>query len=280
MMEHRGLPLRNILVALDQDPASDTAMEAALAIHRVNDAHVTAIVSLNQPSGAAGTLFPWVPEAIRKTLEKAAFDAHEAVEKKFLAAAADLDPAKIHLIERVTATDTSVAQASRFFDVTLVGLPADMDSAQLHPDRIALLSGRPVLAVPQGINAARTATKAAVAWDGSRAASRALFSSMRMLSTKDSVVLITVGEPPKTRVDGFGLDPKTSLDRQGIPAEWVHIDPNGRSVAEVILHTAASHGAEVLIMGAFEHSKFREDLFGGVTRDVLANTRVPVFLAH
>lgn len=280
MMEKRGLPLRNILVALDQDPVSDTAMKAALAIHRANDAHVTAIVSLYRASGPSGSLFPWVPEAIRTTIEKAALDAHDAVERRFLEATADLDPAKIHLIERVTATDTSVAQASRFFDVTVVGIPDDMESALLHPDRIALLSGRPVLAVPQRTDATRTATKAAVAWDGSRAASRALFSSMRMLSTKDEVVLITVDETAKIKAEGFGLDPKTSLERQGIPSEWIRVEAKDHRVAETILGTATDHGAEVLIMGAFEHSKFREDLFGGVTRDVLASTKIPVFLAH
>ena len=274
------MALNNILVALDNNQSSDAALAGALAIHAAYDAHVTAMVSLQVQKGASGDMFPWVPAAIRKNIEKAASDAHSAVEQKFIDATKDLNRDKIHLIERITATDTSVAEASRFFDISVVGIPSDFDNAALHPDRIALLSGRPVLAFPEGVKSDRIARKAAIAWDGSRAAARALNSSMRVLSTKDEVVLITVGAPPKARSQSSGLDPQTALQRQGIAAKWVHVETNRRSIADTLLESATQHGAEVLIMGAFEHSKFREDLFGGVTHDVMAATNIPVFLAH
>jgi len=274
------MALKNILVALDGSPASDVALQGAVSIQRAYDAHVTAMVSLNVQNGASGDMFPWVPAAIRKNIEKAASDAHDAVERKFAEATRGLDQNKVHLIERVTATDTSVSEASRFFDFTVVGIPSDMDSSKLHPDRIALLSGRPVLAFPEGIDSSRVANKAAVAWDGSRAAARALSSSMRILSTKEEVTLVTVGAPPKAKVENSGLDPQTALERQGISAKWINVEAKGSSIAENLLAAAREHGAEILIMGAFEHSKFREDLFGGVTRDVMASTHIPVFLAH
>ncbi|MEL6522855.1 MAG: universal stress protein [Pseudomonadota bacterium] len=274
------MTLNNILVALDGSPASDVALQGAVSIHKAYNAHVSAMVSLNVQTGASGDIFPWVPAAIRKNIEKAASDAHDAVERAFMEATRDLDQEKVHMIERVTATDTSVSEASRFFDFTVVGIPTDMESSKLHPDRIALLSGRPVMAFPEGNDATRVADKAAIAWDGSRAAARALSSSMRVLSTKEDVILITVDAPPKAKVENSGLDPKTALERQGIAANWINADSKGRGIATTLLASAKDHGAEILIMGAFEHSKFREDLFGGVTRDVMAATDIPVFLAH
>ena len=91
---------------------------------------------------------------------------------------------------------------------------------------------------------------------------------------------MTVGHPPKARIETSGLDPQTSLERQGISANWINV-PQGRGgIAQTILDEAENLGAELLVMGAFEHSKFREDLFGGVTHDVMAATKIPIFLAH
>lgn len=274
------MSLKNILVALDSTSVADVALNGALAIHAAHNAHVTAIVSLMVQSSGAGDMFPWVPAAIRKNVEKAAEETYRAVEQKYKDATRNLDPSKIHLIERLTATDTSVAEASRFFDIAVVGIPSELEHSTLHPDRIALLSGRPVLAFPEGINSTQLARKAAIAWDGSRAAARALASSMRILPTKEEVVLITVGSPPKAKIESSGLDPQTALERQGISARWTNVEAKGQSVADVLLESAGDHGADILIMGAFEHSKFREDLFGGVTHDVMALTKIPVFLAH
>lgn len=274
------MSLKNILVALDNNPSADAALEGAVTMQRAYEAHLTAIVSLQEQQGASADMFPWVPAAIRKNIEKAAADAHDAVEDKFRTATAALDDDKIHLVERVTATDTSVSEASRFFDITVVGIPSAGSVSFLHPDRIALLSGRPVLAFPENARSDHVARKAAIAWDGSRASARALNSAIRFMDTKDEVVILTVGAPPKVSVEGSGLDPKTALERQGIPAQWINVPPGRRGIAQTLLDSAGEHGAELLIMGAFEHSKFREDLFGGVTHDVMAQTEIPVFLAH
>lgn len=272
--------LNNILVALDNNPSADAALRGAVAMQLAYDAHLTAIVSLQEQQGASSDMFPWVPAAIRKNIEKAASDAHDAVEGKFLTATAELNREKIHLVERVTATDTSVSEASRFFDITVVGIPASGSMSFLHPDRIALLSGRPVLAFPENSGGDRVARKAAIAWDGSRASARALNSAIRFMDTKDEVVILTVGAPPKIKIESSGLDPQTALERQGMPAKWIDIEQGKDGIAQTILDGAAEHGAELLIMGAYEHSKFREDLFGGVTHDVMARSNIPVFLAH
>ncbi len=270
--------LRNILVALDGAPPSAAALSAAVAVQRSYGAHLTGFIA---SPGAQGSENTWIPEAILTSLKRSADEAAAQVAERFREATATLDPALVHMVQGENASDKNVAEASRFFDVTLVGIPVAGDiRSGLHPDRIALLSGRPVIAFPSGLESDGIARRAMIAWDGSRAAARALSSAIRILETKDEITIVTVGEPPKPGTIMPGLDPKTSLERQGLSANWQHV-PRGRDgVAATLLATAADIGAEVIVMGAYEHSKFREDLFGGVTNEVMAGTRVPVFLAH
>lgn len=274
------MPIRNILVALDGSPSSVTALGAAVSMQKAYGAHVTGFVALpgDLPGGEGSA---WLPAAIRKTLQSATAEKVAEIRAAFGNATAGLAGDRVHLAGQHHASDTSVAEASRYFDVTLVGI-ADARSRRsaLHPDRIALLGGRPVLAFPAGTDTSRVARRVAVAWDGSRAAARSLSSAVRLLEAKEKVTIVTVGGPGAARAQAQGLDPKTMLSRHGVPADWVHAVPGPGGIAATILAECARLGAELLIMGAYERSKLREDLVGGVTHDVLAATRIPVFLEH
>ncbi|MDA7967108.1 universal stress protein [Ruegeria sp.] len=274
------MPIRNILVAIDGTPSSETALASAVAMQQAYDAHLTGYVATFE-NLRAGDDNSWLPSAIRNMLARNTAEVIEAIEAKFSSATRHLVQEKIHLIERQHANDTSVAEASRFFDVTLVGIPeTGGHRTALHPDRIALLSGRPVMAFPHGFQTTGVSRRVMVAWDGSRAAARSLSSAIRLLETKETVTLVTVGGPPQAGIEASGLDPQTSLKRQGIAADWITVERSRQGIAHTILEQAERLQAELLIMGAFEHSKFREDLFGGVTNDVMAKTNIPIFLAH
>ncbi|MFV0383857.1 universal stress protein [Paracoccus sp. (in: a-proteobacteria)] len=272
------MPLKNVLVALDGAPQSETALRAGIAIQKSYDAHLTGIVSGGDgiaPSAAENT---WIPAAIMASLRKTQNDAISQIEAKFRQATAGLDASHVHLVQ---GGQSSVAEASRFFDATLIGIPErGAGGSGLHPDRIALLSGRPVIAFPAGVDADRVASKVMIAWDGSRAAARSLSSAFRLLDTKDDITIVTVGGPGTARPDEAGLDPQSSLRRQGLRASWIDTPRASGGIAATLLAQADRLGADLIVMGAFEHSKFREDLFGGVTHDVMAQTRIPVFLAH
>ncbi len=78
----------------------------------------------------------------------------------------------------------------------------------------------------------------------------------------------------------FGQDPQTALERQSIPAKWIYVKLKHKDIAHTLLECVDEHRAEILVIGAFEHSNFREDLFGGVTLNVMAQTKIPNFLAY
>ncbi|MFV0490689.1 MAG: universal stress protein [Pseudorhodobacter sp.] len=272
------MPLKNILVALDGAPQADVALRAGIAIQKTYGAHLTGFVPRIENMPPATSEYSWLPSAIVASLRQTQKDAAAKIEADFRKATGMLDQDRIHLVR---SDKTSVAEASRFFDVTLVGIPEHGSrKSSLHPDRIALLSGRPVIAFPEGVDSSRVSSRVMIAWDGSRAAARSLSSAFRLLDTKDEITIVTVGEPGTACQDGEGLDPKTSLERLGLKANWIDVPVAAGGIAATLLGQADKLGAELIVMGAFEHSKFREDLFGGVTHDVMARTRIPVFLAH
>ncbi len=77
-----------------------------------------------------------------------------------------------------------------------------------------------------------------------------------------------------------GRDVMEHLSRHGIRAELLVLPPAGRPVAEVLLEIADVSGSGLLVMGAYEHSRLGETLFGGPTRDVLRQSKIPVLVAH
>jgi len=176
----------------------------------------------------------------------------------------------------------SVSQVARGFDFVITGyhsdLPAD-ESRATSPDLIALQSGRPVLVVPDGFKAEHLAGHALVAWDGKRAATRAVNDAMTILEEKPrKVTLITVGDRLQESPEGAGI--LDHLERHGVQASHVRKPLTRSGVAEIISNTADEIGAKLIVMGAYEHSKFSQDLFGGVTHDVVRSARVPVFMSH
>jgi nucleotide-binding universal stress UspA family protein len=100
-----------------------------------------------------------------------------------------------------------------------------------------------------------------------------------MLEQKGKVTLVTVGKKAVKGVDGIG-GIKTLMERHGVVCEHVHCATAPKGVGYQILSTADEIGAEMIVMGAYEHSKFSHELFGGATTDVMAHSEVPVMLVH
>lgn len=97
---------------------------------------------------------------------------------------------------------------------------------------------------------------------------------MPFLETKGHITLLTVGDEPLNT--GWLVQ---TLERHGVPADAVSVAPRG-SIANTILQESEARGARLIVMGAYEHSKFTHDLTGGVTTALLAQAQIPVLIAH
>lgn len=132
-----------------------------------------------------------------------------------------------------------------------------------------------MLVVPDGYDAPDLADHALVAWNGKRSAARALGDAMLGLEDQARVTVLCVGAE---RVAGSDQLMKT-LARHDIDAE-LRVMPRKGRVSDMILSAAEEASARLIVMGAFEHSKFSHDLVGGVTTDVIRDATVPVFMSH
>lgn len=178
---------------------------------------------------------------------------------------------------------TSVLQHARAADLVVAsqadpawGLSGLVD----FPERLALESGRPVLVVPnRGERQGIPGRHVVIAWNGSREAARAAFDALPLLTRADVVDILSVEEGQMR--DGPAAETlAASLARHGVPARAEHLRANGRDVAEVLLSRAETLGADLVVMGAYGHSRWREYVFGGVTRAMSRHMTLPILLSH
>lgn len=119
-----------------------------------------------------------------------------------------------------------------------------------------------------------------VAWDGSRSASRALADSLPVLKRAREVRLLTVlNEKPGTGRD-HGEAAQRHLRMHGVEAVLDEVDAAGKPIGTVLDHYVKSRSADLLVMGAYGHSRAREFLLGGATEHTLNSPVCPVFLSH
>ncbi|HEY8594695.1 MAG TPA: universal stress protein [Devosiaceae bacterium] len=277
------MTIRNILVPFNTAGASAAALAIALKMAKKYDAHVTGLfcgdprIALRSGLGA----WPELVEAVRAGHERLRQEARDRFHAAIAAEASDR-AGKTHWIAVEREVDTAIMEYARYVDITVIGASPEgtvSEETEFHADRICLASGRPVLVVPKDYRTDTLGEHAIVAWDGKRAAARALGDAMQILESKSKVTVLSVGED-HTPEPKEGLDIVEHLRRHGLETEFVHIPRKDRSVAKAIAGYCATSGAGILVMGAYEHSKFNEDLFGGVTHSVLRNLTIPTLMAH
>lgn len=275
------MAIQNLLVAYNGGAASDAALHLALQMASKYDAHLTGIVA-HGASSVTKNIPNWLSDAMRTSIGEITERRTVELGQKFQTyAEGKIDKDKLHWIDVKANPDKAVTFYSRFFDLTILGQYENLiaaDELLLHPDRIAFESGRPILVAPKTHSEVEINEHAVVAWDGRRTASRAFFDAMQVLETKKKVSIVTVGKPGCIPIS-TEIDLPTILARHGVAADHTYL-PNVGSIAHTLLEHCATVGAGLLVMGAYEHSKISEDLFGGVTSSVLQNTNVPLFLSH
>lgn len=174
---------------------------------------------------------------------------------------------------------------ARYADVAVMTRPSEGAGVELREEIIEGVlfhSGRPALIAPPGWKGASVGKRVVIAWDASREATRALSEADDLLEFAEAVTVVTVDAKPK--MFGHGDQPGANiaghLARRGLPAKVQNVDSAGRSASATILDTAQALNADLIVMGGYAHSRLRELVFGGATRELLRNTTVPLLMAH
>jgi nucleotide-binding universal stress UspA family protein len=140
-------------------------------------------------------------------------------------------------------------------------------------------SGRPVLVVPYIQSAPMALNRVMVCWDGSKSAARAIGDALPLLGRAGHVDVVTVDARDR-RNELRGADIAAHLARHGLDVELKPVVASDVDVANVILSAAADNETDLIVMGGFGHSRFREFVLGGATRGILGSMTVPVLMSH
>ena len=259
--------MRSILCPADSADTLDDRVETALALARIIRGHVTfqiatpfAQMALWEPFGGAA-LSAEVVNEVRAADEKLGVELDKRLAPQDVAYDVVLvDQGRVE----------GVAAAARFTDLIV----ASLDDPAL--EEVALGSRCPVLALPKGVPMLVFDRPVLLAWDGSHESAAAMRAAVPLLARASAVHIVTVRE----KEDSFpALDAASYLSRHDIHTE-VHETERQGSIAATIAETARDLNAGLIVMGLFGKSRLRELLLGGVSRELLDKSLVPLLLAH
>jgi nucleotide-binding universal stress UspA family protein len=166
-----------------------------------------------------------------------------------------------------------VARLGRIFDLTVIARGSSHDTVQAG----LLETGRPMVLTPPAASETLGDT-ALLAWNASPQAARAAASALPFLQNAARVVVMSVGngpEPAPTADELVG-----ALAWHGVAAEAHRIEQGSRRVRDILLVEASAMAADLLVIGAYSHSRMRQVVFGGVTEHMLDHAELPVLMAH
>jgi len=175
---------------------------------------------------------------------------------------------------------------ARYGDLVIVGqmepAPRAGHSGRGLPERLLLGVGRPILVVPYAGVFKTVGDRVLVAWNASREATRAVNDALPILQRASHVTVLAINPGGGVSGDGDvpGADLALHLSRHGVKAEASWIKAEDIDVAVMLLSRACDLQADLIVMGGYGHSRVREIVLGGTTREILRTMTVPTLMSH
>ncbi len=273
---------KDLLVPLQYSAADAAALDAAAALASAHGARVAVLAAIAFPMPVTSE---WGMAVL--TLNQADFDALRATAAAAGEAACQrLRRAGVEAELRVVESllqwpEETAALHACHADLAILGRSED-SRFPIAFSALLLDSGRPVLVVPEGTKLMVPPRRVVLAWQPRREAARAIHDALPLLP-RDARVDVLMVDPDIGETapgDAPGADIAAHLARHGAQVLVVSQARAGRSTGTVIVDHAAAAHAELIVMGGYGHSRWREQVLGGATRTVLEQSTVPVLFAH
>lgn len=281
------MPLKDILVHLDGTERAGVRLGLAADLARRHEAHLTAlhVVDVELPAvfaGEAGGTAAFVD--LMEDMRRDAAAEGAKVEAMFRDRTR-LDGIAGEWRSVEGATRQQVALHARYADLVVVGQEGAGPGEPSVPEVVEhalFASGRPVLVVPSAGRFETAGRRVLVGWNASREAARAVNDALPLLAQAEAVTVLAVNPRRGTGAHGEepGADIALHLARHGVKVEVQRTAGSGIGDGDMILNAAADLSADLLVVGAYGHSRLREVVLGGVTRTLLRRMTVPVLMSH
>ncbi|WP_119269511.1 universal stress protein [Taklimakanibacter deserti] len=276
---------KTILVSLNDLQRNHPLLEATAGLARDLEAHLRAIyvipaVEIYDGAGPEATIFEGNRQLFTQA-EKSVRSAFDSARERFGIRG------DIIVIDSTWPDITGhVIDQARLTDIAIVNQPPGESSFSVvgrnFVERILLSTGRPTLVLPREGRTSFGADVVVLGWSGTRESTRAAFDSVPLLKRAKKVEIVWVD--PEKNYPHPGSVPAdvlaATLSRHGVNTEIRPASTGGTEAGEALLTVVANSGAELLVMGAYGHSRLSEMILGGATKSVLRGMKCPVLFSH
>ncbi|WP_165793699.1 universal stress protein [Hyphococcus luteus] len=289
------MALKSIFVPFFEEKSAETAFRTAIALAKEGKAHISAVHMRSRPLPPTNVYFPLggVSTEFTEGLQKAE-DALAEKLKGIFSALCDESGVSVMALEEhkddhgVTAswTDgegdllTDYARLATAFDMSVVAAAGDDASPMEESIAESLLfqTGRPVLMCPE-TGLPDPLEKISVAWNGSQEAARAVAAALPFLQGAETVNVVSVRRTGEPFINTDDITAYLRLHGAGAVANEIEVTGN-ENATERLDAEIREGKPDLLVMGAYSHSRWREAVLGGFTRHMIHEAKMPVFMVH
>lgn len=278
------MAVKDILLTLTSypDPTPVAVIDRAVSLASLLGAHIAAVsceVHVQVPGSflaGAGNVGAMVASEAHKSRKNA-----QDLLATFESTAQKSGVAHEIVLDRCLSSEVPdvLVEYARLRDLAIVPVPESYD--QRYAESIIFGSGRPTVVLPEASASKEfELNRVLIGWDFSRAAARAISDAIPIMEKAREVCILTVTNEKTISSRRSSSELAKNLSKHGIDVVVEEADAAGRAIGRVFAEQVASRRADLLVMGAYGHSRFREFVLGGATRSILTNPPIPVLLSH
>lgn len=278
------MSIKDILVLCDAGEANDYRVESAMKLAKVFDAHVTGVHLIPYPliPVYGGVYPPYTDYSAALQMDKTE-EMTRRLKDSFEKIAGNLDvPCHWKTMEGIDVD--YVIDNARYADLVIT--PQGYSRfGEYEPQRIndffTTHLGRPLLVIPDLKKVFGLPTNVVIAWNESREATRAVHDALPLLDTAENILVVAVSKNEKEEHRSMLEcdDLRNHLARHGVNVNVVSPPRSPKGVGETIMESALEFEADMIVMGAYGHSRFKQIILGGTTRHLLDHATIPVLLS-
>jgi len=277
------MAFNDIMVALTSypEPTPVTVVEDAVSVAAALGAHIAALsceMHVELPGHFISGAVVGLPGIVAGEASKSRKNAQDLL-AAFEAAAAKSGVSCESILQKCKTFEVPdlLVEYARLRDLTI--MPESND--RWYAEAVIFGSGKPTLILPQSPRSRPFELgTVAVAWDFSRAAARAVSDALPLLEKAKKVRVVTVLNEKLLDTKHSAEELSKNLSRHGIDVVLDRVDAKGRPIGDVLEAYVASHAADLLVMGAYGHSRLRELVLGGATKRLLSKPPLPILFSH